>query len=162
MTVLGLIDKIRREHEECCVVTNCRDRNCSLDLRGLDGDSMVIINGSMYQKAHNPAGKLCDRIILSGEQGGFVCAVELKGGRSQPSIPPIVEQIQAGIVLADELLNGISPRGCYPILAFSGRMIPIASTAFKSKNNRVAFLGNYHKKRLRLPDLVVAQNWLRC
>ena len=137
MTISHMIEKIREEHQGCCVTTNCRDGKCSLRLNGLIGSSMLIISGTMYQRAHPATGKLCDRIILSSERGGFVCAVELKGGRTQPRLPPIAEQIQSGINIAQELLAGILPQRWYPVLAFSGHSGPNTSAAFRAKRNLV-------------------------
>ena len=151
MTVSRLIEQIREEHEQCCVTTNCRDHNCRLGLRGLDAQMMVIINGTSYQKAHPGKGKLCDRLILSGEHGGFVCSIELKGGRSQPSLPPIVEQIQAGFDLANCLLSGHSPSSWYPILAFSGHTGTNTSTAFRARSNMI-----------RIPEEIAEISRTRC
>ena len=141
MTISSLIEQLRQEHGDCCVTTNCRDGNCSLNLRGMTGDAMVIINGTKYQEAHPGSGRLCDRIIISRERGGFVCAVELKGGKSQPELTPIVEQVQSGLTLVDTLLPGYSPARWYPVLAFSGHMGPNYATALRSNKNRVMFRG---------------------
>ena len=141
MTISRMIEQIRDEHQNCCVTTNCREGRCSLGLNGLSGSSMVIINGTMFQRAHPAGGRLCDRIIISSELGGFVCAVELKGGGSQPSLEPIVEQIQSGIDVARELLAEISPRRWYPVLAFSGHTGSNTSSAFRAKANLVRVPG---------------------
>ena len=141
MTVSRLIELVREEHEQCCVTTNCRDHNCRLGLSGLNAQMMVIINGTNYQKAHPSKGKLCDRLIISSEGGGFVCAIELKGGKSQPSLSPIIEQIQAGFNLAQGLLTGTLLDRWLPVLAFSGHTGSITSAALLAKENLVMLSG---------------------
>ena len=141
MTILDLIEQIQQEHQQCCIVTNCRDRNCRLGLRGLTAEQMVIINGTKHQMAHKIGGRLCDRLIISNEHGGFVSAVELKGGKTQPSLRSIVEQIQAGFNLAESLLGGRALDQWLPILAFSGHTGSITPTALRSKENSVTILG---------------------
>ena len=100
---------------------------------------MAIINGTLYQKNHNPPGKLCDRIILSSQYDGFVCAVELKGGSSQLRLSEPIDQIRGGLDVIERLLDGLPIGEWYPILAFSGRMGAESSAALRAKANLVRF-----------------------
>ena len=81
-----------------------------------------MINGTNYQKAHiGTATKLADRIVFADIRDCLVAAIELKGGNSI-RINDALEQIQMGMRLADEILDGRQVDVWYPLLIFSGQM----------------------------------------
>ncbi len=139
MTMAQIVKRVREEHRGCCLTTNCRERACSMGLRGFDGNSLAIIHGSRYQRAHRFTLRLCDRIIFSSEYDGFVGAVELKSGRSLPKLSPVIDQIRGGLLVAEQLLNGHPVPDWYPILAYSGHMGPTSGTALRANASLVRF-----------------------
>ena len=82
---------------------------------------LTTLHGTNYQRNHGWQGRLCDRIIFGELNGHFVCAAELKGGRSA-DISIAIEQIQGGLNLADTLLPSNLPVKWYPLLLYSGSM----------------------------------------
>ena len=116
------LGSIRERHNDCCLSSHCRDYGCEVDVSQIDSPSIAIINGTDYQKKHSGTGtKLSDRIIFANLRNSFVAAIELKGGNSI-RINDALEQIQMGMRLADEFLDGRQVDDWYPLLIFSGQM----------------------------------------
>ena len=116
------LESIRQLHKDCCLSTQCRDYGCEVDVSQVDPTAMVLINGTDYQRQHSgTAAKLADRIVFAEYRNTFVAAIELKGGNSV-RINDALEQIQMGMNLADEMLDGRQIDDWYPLLIFSGQM----------------------------------------
>ena len=81
-----------------------------------------MLDGSLYQKAHDYAGRLCDRIVFGhlGETP-FICEVELKGGKNV-NVSEAVDQIRNGLFVAAISLSGHHVESWYPIMLFSGHL----------------------------------------
>ena len=101
MTLTDFIGWIRQEHP-CCVVTSATERRCTLRLTNFGTHPLAIINGTHYQKNHLASGKLADRIIFSGREGGLVCVAELKSGSWKAR--DTIEKVRKGFDLAGRLL----------------------------------------------------------
>lgn len=122
MITAQFLDSIRELHKDCCLCHNCRDRGCEINLDGIDTASLTIINGSAYQKAHSGTdAKLADCVVFANMSNRFVAVIELKGGDSI-RMGDAIEQIQMGMSLAEEFLNGREIDSWYPLLIFSGEM----------------------------------------
>lgn len=122
MVTAQFLDSIREQHKSCCLCNNCRDRGCEINLDGIDIESLIIINGSAYQKAHSGTdAKLADCIIFANAANCFVAVIELKGGDSI-RMRDAIEQIQMGMNLAGEFLVERQIDNWYPLLIFSGDM----------------------------------------
>ena len=116
------IQSIRVLHARCCITNSPKDQGCGLNLHGIDRTSFVMLNGSKYQEYHGHRRKLCDRIIVGKwNDQEFVCAVELKGGKSI-DVGDVLEQIQNGLNVAANILSGGIPRNWYPILLYNGHL----------------------------------------
>ena len=127
-----IVEHIRNTHLRCCLTKKSGENRCSLNTRGFGDESLVMLDGSKYQKAHDYSGKLCDRIVFGhwGERR-FVCAVELKGGRNV-DVSEAVNQIRNGLLVAADSLLGHSIAGWYPILLFSGRLGGTGTTKLRT------------------------------
>ena len=114
--------EIRNQHTGCCLSSHCHDYGCEVGVSEINAESLVIINGTNYQKVHSGTdNKLSDRILFSNFGNCFVAAIELKGGDSI-RINDALEQIQMGMKVADEFLDGRQVDNWHPLLIFSGRM----------------------------------------
>ncbi len=165
MTLESAISNIRREHRNCCLTDSYQENRCRLDITGLDRSSVTTIDGTNYQSNHKWQGRLCDRIIFGRLGELFVCAVELKGGRST-DVSVAIEQIQGGVNLATLLLQSLLPEKCYPLLLYSGSMpkrerdVFLKTTiSYRGKKMRVdridcgSSLLDYLNRQQRLADL---------
>ena len=123
MTLQSVIDRIRRFHRNCCITDSYEENNCGLNLGGLDRTALIAIHGTRYQAErdhrHFIRGRLCDRVIFGRADEEFLCAVELKGGRSA-DVSIAIDQIQGGLNLADSLLAGTEIKWWRALLAYSG------------------------------------------
>ena len=121
MTLDAAIGMIRKDHFGCCLTDSYQENRCRLDTTGLANSSLTTIHGTHYQANHSCQGRLCDRVIFGRLDEHFVCAVELKGGRSA-DVSVAIEQIQAGLNLAASLLQSQLPDNCHALLLYSGSM----------------------------------------
>ena len=107
-------------------------------MHGIHKTGVVTIHGSKYQKEHRIGGKLCDRVMFGEIDRAFVCSIELKGGKTL-KVNDAIQQIQAGLDLADQLLSDRSELNWYPLLVYSGRMHSAGMKFLHRKN--VSFRG---------------------
>lgn len=136
MTQDDIVEHIRSIHSRCCLTHKSGERNCSLNIRGFDSSSLVMLDGTLYQKEHGYVDRLCDRIVFGRWQDtNFVGAVELKGGKNV-NLRQAVDQIQNGLTVAENCLSGHSVTGWYPVLLFSGHLGGIGTT--KLRTSRLA------------------------
>lgn len=138
MTSKGTFENIRTQHRGCCITKSYQERGCKVDVPGVHKTSMVAIHGSKYQEKHRIGGKLCDRLIFGQIDKAFICSIELKGGKAL-KVNDAIQQIQAGLELADQLLSDRSEWNWYPLLVYSGRMHSAGLKLLHRKN--VSFRG---------------------
>ena len=132
-----LVTSIRDQHE-ACITRSCQENGCSLKLAGLASSSLAMIHGTKYQRQNNFGHKLCDRIIVCGEHGCIVVAVELKGGNSI-HLSNAITQIQNGLTVADDILQGHDVDDWHPILVYSGHIGPTEIRLLRTRS--VVFRG---------------------
>lgn len=130
------IDTIGRRYASC-VTRSCREGGCGLTLERIS--NRVIIDGSKYQKAYRFDGRLCDRIVLYQDEGFVLAAVELKGGKGT-KITHAITQIQGGLTLAEEILDGVEVAGWLPLLLYNGHIH--RNDAPVLRNRAVSFRGD--------------------
>ena len=121
-----------------CITRSFREQKCSLDTGEIPSNSILCIHGTKYQKRDRNFGKLADRIIFSDFQGGFVCSLELKGGKIG-NVRAVVEQIQSGLRLAERELQNTPIVDWFPVLLYGRRVHPLDFTELRAKKNRVYF-----------------------
>ena len=96
-------------------------------------------------------GRICDCAVLWKNEGR-VAAIELKGGQNA-NIRQLVEQLQGGLNLLDDLIKGQSVSEVMPILLYSGDR-EIDSALAK---RRVTFRGD--KRRIIIGPCGFAAGW---
>lgn len=97
-------DEVHQIHGECCRILKFEEGGCKVLIP--TGDRFFCISGTLYQKHHQPTGKLCDLILLASDLTGAVrkvCVAEAKGGRVD--IAHIVDQLQAGAVVLEGIVG---------------------------------------------------------
>ena len=139
MTLESVISNIRDDHRDCCITGSYEDEGCRLDTNGLTLSLLAAFHGGNYQLNHAWTGRLCDRVIIGQSHGGFVCAVEFKGGNNI-IMSVAIEQIQGGLDLAAFLLPTRSPEKWYPLLVYSGSMSGRERDLLRNK--KVSYRGN--------------------
>ena len=133
MTLDNIVEHIRSIHSQCCLTTKSGERNCSLNIRGFDSSSLVMLDGTRYQRAHSYRERLCDRIVFGRWQGtNFVTAVELKGGGNL-DVGASIQQIQNGLRVAANSLSGQDVDYWYPVLLFRGGLRAIGTTKLRTR-----------------------------
>ena len=102
-------------HRDCCLVSECEDECCVLNVEGWPIPPLTLIKGGEYQSNHRFRGPLCDFIIFGRSTKRFVCAVEMKGGQNLDA-KHAVEQIQAGLKVAESMVHPSEYDNWYPVL----------------------------------------------
>ena len=108
-------DKIIQQHLNCCLVPECEDECCELMVDGWSIPPLALIRGRDYQHFHRLKGPLCDFTIFGRSSKRFVCAIEMKGGNNLQA-KHAVEQIQAGLLIAESMVQPGEYDNWYPIL----------------------------------------------
>ena len=139
-----MIDLIRsiRDRYEACITRSCRENKCGLQLDRISANALTIIHGTRYQRDIGFTGKLCDRIIFCGLHGFILAAVELKGG-NRIKLSDAITQIQNGLSLASDVLEGHAVGDWLPLLVYSGHMGASEVRLLRTKS--VEFRGNQKK-----------------
>ena len=145
MTTTQVLNSIRDAHRDCCIIDNCRDHGCSVNLTGISPESLVIIHGERHRQKHGDPGlKIADRIIFANLPNFLATVIELKGGNSirRRDIRDAVEQVQMGVRVVERLLPARQIANLTPtlFLAYSGSMSRRDSTYLK--DNRITFRGS--------------------
>ena len=116
----GDIESISRRYA-ACLTRSCSERGCGLQLDVGGPGSRVIVHGTKYQKTKGFTEKLCDRIVFCRANGLILAAVELKGGGTI-RMSQAIAQIQNGLRVANDILEGRPVDDWVPLLLYSGRM----------------------------------------
>ena len=133
MTEFDIVGHVRSTHSQCCLTRKSGERNCSLNMRGFDPPSVVMLDGSKYQREHSYGERLCDRIVFGRWEGtDFVCAAELKGGGNL-DVSEAIQQIQNGLSVAASLLSGHEVENWFPVLLFRGGLRAIGTTKLRTR-----------------------------
>ena len=128
-----IVEHIRSIHSQCCITRRSGERNCSLNTRGFDSSSLVMLDGTRYQRAHSYSDKLCDRIVFGRwEDTNFVCAAELKGGRNL-DVSEAIQQIQNGLSVAASALYHHEIDNWFPVLLYRGGLGAIGTTKLRTR-----------------------------
>ena len=114
------------------ITNSCKENGCGFSLNGIPLNRRAIIHGSKYQKENGFDEKLCDRLVFCQHSGLLLSAVELKGGKNV-HVGQAIQQIQNGLTLAMELLDGRQVSDWYPLLFYSGHMSPLATNLLRTK-----------------------------
>ena len=102
-----------------CVRGSCCEGNCHLDLTGRTR-VVHVLNLNCVKNAVRRKGRIADCAILWKEREIFA-VVELKGGATSVTIDIVVQQIQAGIRIVDQLSSDQHVADFYPVLMYRGR-----------------------------------------
>ena len=95
---------IYEQHKLCCVVSQCTDEGCDLNVHGWTIPPLAVLDGTTYQRIHMLAGPLCDFVVLGHSTRSFICAVEMKGGANLDA-KHAIDQIQAGLRLTETMVS---------------------------------------------------------
>ena len=101
-----------------CIRDSCSEGNCSIDLTGRK-KALHVLNLDCLSKVMRHKGRISDCAILWKEKELFA-VVELKGGQSAIDAKRVVEQIQAGVRMVDDLAHDQHVADFYPILMYGG------------------------------------------
>ena len=163
------VDAVKARTEPQFQATNCSDSGCTLPLSNAPTPYVLIhvdvpnfqVQGGQWRLPDDQ--RRCDYLFVGGDDAGvgpWVVPVELTTGRKEPR--DFVEQIDGGILVADELLpKGIRCRfrpvgGCRFRLLGRG-----VSDELRKRINQVNFRGDRQNIRLvecgtRLVDALVS------
>jgi hypothetical protein len=93
----------------------CREQGCELKYRPkLKARRVLIIDCNKYHRDNNPAGKSADCLFIECTDPLVIAVVELKSGGVDPE--KSIEQIQASLTIADQLLSGLRVEVSLPVL----------------------------------------------
>ena len=121
-----------------CLSTSCNEAGCGCPVSGLKVQ-VDILDMNCVKATVKKRGRICDCGILWKAQPTFA-VVELKGGRAGPKLNQLVEQLQGGLRILEEQLDGQTVEDFYPILLYRSKRDPTAAL----QNKRVKFRGITH------------------
>lgn len=101
------------------VQDRCCEDNCQLDLTGRT-KFVNVLNLDCVKRAVRKTGRIADCAILWKEREIFAI-VELKGGQTSVTVDRVVQQIQGGIRILDQLSTDQKVTDFFPILMYRGR-----------------------------------------
>ena len=123
MTFPKFAEAVYKQYRDCCLTDSYEDEGCQIDVSGFNPGSLTTIHGTKHQSCskHQRPGRLCDRLIFGRlASRDFVCAAELKGGKTLDASVAI-GQIQSGLALAHNVLGSRPTVEWYPLLFYGGR-----------------------------------------
>ena len=134
MTRSKFPDRISEQHPYCCLVSGCSEEGCELNIEGWAIPPLIVIGGTQYQSNHGHNGPLCDFTLFGTIPTSFVCAIEMKGGNNLDA-KHAVEQIQAGLAIAESLSTTEEVDHWFPILLHHRGAGNFWDKRFLSSNN---------------------------
>ena len=111
-----LLDAVRKKLSTDCIVTRCREKGCSVDMRRSPEPFILIDMNS--KSLTNGRGQKCDFIFIGGSDQSWVVPIELKGTKAD--LDQVTGQLQAGARFAERLIPGEIQVRFLPVLASKG------------------------------------------
>ena len=142
----GLLSTVRSQVAQSCIVNRCSKDRCSVSLRGVSHDRLVIdcdLPGSPF----SPNQAKCDYLLFEEPQNGAGRAIpiELKSGRIRAR--EAIAQLQVGATAVEDMIPARIDVEMLPLLAYGN--IPKGERA-AIENGRVQFRGKATRiKRIR-------------
>ena len=134
---MGLVDDVRKNVSDACLVNRAQAQGCSTTLPG-SPDSRLLIDMDCRELGLNQRASRCDFIFVS-DDGDWVVPIELKRGRVRAS--EVVEQLRAGARFAERVI----PRGAAvnfrPVTVHGGKIHPAERRALLRKSAQIRFRG---------------------
>lgn len=130
-----LLDAIRKKLQSDCIVTRCREKACSVDMR-CSPEPFILID--VDKASTNQRGQRCDFIFVGGSDESWVVPIELKG--SKADLDEVAEQLQAGARFAEQIIPSNVPVRFRPVLASKG--IKKGPRGKVKKESKIRFHGN--------------------
>jgi hypothetical protein len=100
-----------------CICDSCSESGCTLDFTSI-ARQVHMLSMNCLKRVLRFEGRICDCAVLWKNEGR-VAAIELKGGQNA-NVGQLVEQLQGGLNLLDNLTQGQSVSEVMPILLYSG------------------------------------------
>ena len=141
-----LLPTVRNRVAESCIVNRCNKNGCSVSLQSASRERLVIdcdLPGSPF----GPNQTKCDYLLFEEAQNsiGRAIPIELKSGRIRAR--DVIEQLQAGAAVAENLIPRQVDVRLLPLLAYGN--IPKGERA-AINNGMVRFRGEPERiKRIR-------------
>jgi hypothetical protein len=133
------------QHKKCCATRQARENGCSVIFPS-PSSIWAAISGTKYQEQHNYTDKLCDLLFAWNEMDNLAASVlELKSGMFD--VDSVVEQLQNGAYILDDLLKGL-PCNFLPVLIHG----PV----------RTMYIRRFEKKRIKFRNNQVRIELRRC
>ncbi len=140
----GLVDSVRGKLDERCLVSRLKKNGCKVKLKGAPAPRAIID----LDKPGSPLGQSrtrCDYLFVAEvEDEWWVAPLELKKGQLHAN--EAIRQLQAGAIIADQLVPPEEPVKLHPV-AVSGGMHKAERNTLRSKG-RVRFRGRTELIRL--------------
>ena len=111
-----LLDAIRKQLPSDCIVTRCKEKGCSVDMR-CSPEPFILIDMNS-EALPNRRGQRCDFIFIGCSDESWVVPIELKG--SKADLDEVAGQLQAGARFAEQIIPSNVPVRFRPVLASKG------------------------------------------
>ena len=142
----GLVDVIRGELDERCLVTRVKKSGCKVAMTGAPSPRLIVD----FDKPGSPlppSSVRCDYLLIAKgpDDCGWVVPLELKRGRLE--VNQVVGQLQAGASAAEKLVPQDEACRFRPVVAV-GNVPKSERQKLKEKANKIGF--HRHKEPVRL------------
>ena len=146
----GLVDAVRDQVSEQCLVEECDKNGCSVSLLDAPQPRLIIdLDGP-----NSPVGRSrtrCDYLLIADECSDRSWVVPMEFKNSQMKVGKVVRQLQAGARTAQQLAssrNGISFRPVAVVRGIHRRQ----RNELRSESNEVSFRGRSERIRVLVCD----------
>ena len=143
----GLVDMIRGELNERCLVTRVKKHGCKVVMTGAPQPRRIVDFDKLDEPPLLPHTTRCDYLLIaeSSDGCGWVVPLELKRGRLEAN--QVVGQLQAGASEAEKLVPQDEACRFRPVAAV-GNVPKSERQKLKEKANKIGFHG--HEEPVRL------------
>ena len=125
---------VARRVDERCHASNCRKEGCSVSMKGVPADRIVV--DLDCEALGLPDGPRCDYVFVgSDDDGTRVAPIELKSGGFRAS--QVLDQLQGGADAADGWLPNDCAFEFIPILVHGKRVHRQALNTLRGRNVRL-------------------------
>ena len=141
----GLVDRVKQNIPQSCRSRQCRGNGCSVSLKGLDGQRVLI---NMDCKDLNISNqRRCDYVFV-GKVGAddWIVPIELKRGDVKAN--EVRDQLQSGTEFAERLVAKIIDIRFQPVAAHGGKVHKIQTEALKKREGKVRFQNKEYEIKL--------------
>ena len=147
----GLVDAVRKQVCEKCLVDECDKSGCSVSLDGAPQPRLVIDFDGPNSPVP-PSKPRCDYLFIADERSNRSWVVPMELKNSEMKVSKVIRQLRAGARVAERLASKSSAISFRPV-AIVRQIRKDTREKLRNENNGVSF----HRRRERIRVLVCGE-----